>query len=64
MDYFSGHADQKELLDYVRLNPQNKLKNIFLVHGEADQALPFREKLVQMGYNNVQFPAFGDKINL
>ena len=64
MDYFSGHADQKELLDYVRLNPQNKLKNVFLVHGEPDQALPFREKLLQMGYNNVQFPALGDKINL
>jgi RNA-metabolising metallo-beta-lactamase. len=29
MDYFSGHADQGELLDYVRLNSQNKLKNIF-----------------------------------
>jgi hypothetical protein len=26
--------------------------------------LPFREKLLQMGYNNVQFPALGDKINL
>jgi metallo-beta-lactamase family protein len=64
MDYFSGHADQKELLDYVRLNPINKLKNIFLVHGEADQALPFREKLIEIGYNNVQFPASGDKINL
>jgi metallo-beta-lactamase family protein len=64
MDYFSGHADQKELLDYVRLNSQNKLKNIFLVHGEADQALPFREKLTQMGYKNVEFPTFGDKIIL
>lgn len=64
MDYFSGHADQRELLDYVRLNSQNKLKNIFLVHGEPDQALPFREKLLQMGYKNVVFPALGDKIIL
>ena len=64
MDYFSGHADQRELLDYVRLNSQNKLKNIFLVHGESDQALPFREKLLQIGYKNVVFPALGDKIIL
>ena len=64
MDYFSGHADQKELLDYVRLNPQDKLKNIILVHGEPDQALPFREKLLQLGYKNVFFPVLGDKINL
>ncbi|MCZ7615431.1 MAG: hypothetical protein M5T52_18275 [Ignavibacteriaceae bacterium] len=44
MDYFSGHADQNELLDYLSLNPQKRLKNIFLVHGEEDQALPLKEK--------------------
>ncbi len=64
MDYFSAHADQKELLDYVRLNSPDKLKNIFLVHGEEDMALPFREKLLQKGYKNIQFPASGDIINL
>ncbi|MBE0650633.1 MAG: MBL fold metallo-hydrolase [Bacteroidales bacterium] len=64
MDYFSGHADQKELLDYLRLNQQNKLKNIFLVHGEEDMALPFREKLLQKGFKNVQFPASGEIINI
>lgn len=64
MDYFSGHADQKELLDYVRLNDKNRLKNIFLVHGEADQALPFREKLLQMGYKNVFFPKLDEKFTL
>jgi metallo-beta-lactamase family protein len=63
MDYFSGHADQKELLDYLRLNQQNKLKNIFLVHGEENMALPFREKLLYQGYKNVQFPAPGEKFN-
>ncbi len=64
MDYFSGHADQGELLDYVRLNDKSKLKNIFLVHGEADQALPFREKLLQMGYKNVYFPKLEEKFTL
>ena len=64
MDYFSGHADQQELLDYLRLNQQNKLKNIFLVHGEEDMAMPFREKLLQKGFKNVQFPASGEIINI
>jgi metallo-beta-lactamase family protein len=64
MDYFSGHADQKELLDYLRLNNQNKLKNIFLVHGEEEMALPFKEKILQEGYENVQFPASGEIINI
>ena len=64
MDYFSGHADQRELLDYLRLNDVNKLKNIFLVHGEEDMALPFREVLLQKGFKNVQFPASGEIRNI
>ena len=64
MDYFSGHADQKELIDYLRLNPKNKLKNIFLVHGEESEALPLKEKLLQSGYSNVYFPASGEKFEL
>jgi metallo-beta-lactamase family protein len=64
MDYFSGHADQKELLDYLRLNPVGTLKNVFLVHGEEDQALPLREKLITKGYNSVRFPVQGEKIEI
>ena len=60
MDYFSGHADQNELLDYLRLNPQKQLKNIFLVHGEEAQALPLREKILHKGYINAEFPASGE----
>jgi metallo-beta-lactamase family protein len=61
LDYFSGHADQKELIDYLKLNPVNRLKNIFLVHGEEEQALPLREKILQKGYKNADFPVSGEK---
>ncbi len=61
MDYFSGHADQKGLLDYLKLNNPEKLKNIFLVHGEHDQATVLREKLFQNGYKSVHFPNSGEK---
>jgi metallo-beta-lactamase family protein len=64
MDYFSGHADQGELIDYLSLNPTEKLKNIFLVHGEEDQALPLREKLVQRRYRFVHFPVPGEKFEI
>jgi metallo-beta-lactamase family protein len=61
MDYFSGHADQNELIDYLHLNPAKKLKNIFLVHGEEDQALPLKEKILQKGYKNANFPFSEEK---
>jgi len=61
MDYFSAHADQEGLINYLRLNDKNRLKNIFLVHGEQEQALPLREKLLQKGFKKVDFPAPGEK---
>lgn len=61
MDYFSAHADQAELINYLKLNDKNRLKNIFLVHGEEEQALPFREKLLQKGFKNIDFPQSGEK---
>jgi metallo-beta-lactamase family protein len=64
MDYFSGHADQGELLDYLRLNTKEKLKNIFLVHGEESQSLPFRERLVKSGFRNVHYPVSGEKFEI
>ncbi|MFO7524869.1 MAG: MBL fold metallo-hydrolase [Ignavibacteriaceae bacterium] len=60
MDYFSGHADQRELLDYLKYNPPEKLKNLFLVHGDEDQANPFMEKLFSSGYKNVHYPKSGE----
>ena len=61
MDYFSAHADREGLINYLRLNDKNRLKNIFLVHGEQEQALPLREKLLQKGFKKVDFPAPGEK---
>jgi len=64
MDYFSAHADQGELIDYLRLNPKERLKNIFLVHGEESEAIPLREKLVRLEYRNVHFPVAGEKFKI
>ncbi len=62
MDYFSAHADQNGLLDYLKYSPVNKLKNIFLVHGEEEQALPLKEKILSKGYKSVNYPKKGDVV--
>lgn len=64
MDYFSAHADQNGLLEYLKLSKQDKLKNIFLVHGENEQSLPLREKIVAKGYRRVEYPQKGDEFVL
>jgi len=60
MDYFSGHADQSGLLEYLNFNPPEKLKNIFLVHGEEDQAIPLMDRIKKKGYESVKYPAPGE----
>jgi metallo-beta-lactamase family protein len=64
MDYFSAHTDQKGLLDYVEFSPANKLKNIFLVHGEEEQAMPLKEEILNKGYKSVYYPRKGDIFDL
>lgn len=64
MDYFSAHADQKGLINYLKFSPSEKLKNIFLVHGEEEQSLALKEKIAAKGYTNVFYPEKGDTFDL
>lgn len=64
MDYFSAHADQNGLLDYLKLSSPQKLKKIFLVHGEEEQALPLNDKILSKGFKGVYFPLKGDIVEI
>jgi metallo-beta-lactamase family protein len=57
MDVFSAHADKTELLNYVRTTKPDKLKQIFVVHGEPEESIPFRDMLKSCGYRSVEYPA-------
>jgi metallo-beta-lactamase family protein len=61
---FSAHADRRDLLDYVKFCAPEKLKHIFLVHGEPDQALPLRDAFRSKGYQNVGYPEPGERVDL
>jgi metallo-beta-lactamase family protein len=64
MDAFSAHADRRDLLDYLSLNSPRRLKHIFLIHGEPDQALPLRDGLRSKGFPNVHYPAKDDVVTI
>jgi metallo-beta-lactamase family protein len=48
IDAFSGHADYKGLLEWVK-GFKKKPKKIFVIHGEEESALSFKEKLEKIG---------------
>ncbi len=63
-DDFSAHADRIGLLEFVRSQTPERLRHIFLVHGEEDQATPLRDAVRSIGFRSVHFPALGDTADL
>ncbi len=64
MDSYSAHGDQDEMLDYLSNLDREKLKTIYLVHGDIDRQENFREGLLQSGFKNIEIPELGDKHEL
>jgi metallo-beta-lactamase family protein len=54
---FSSHADVDYIIDYIeRASKLNKLKTIYLVHGEKNSSENVKKILEQKGYTNVVIP--------
>ncbi|WP_319577039.1 MBL fold metallo-hydrolase [uncultured Desulfobacter sp.] len=59
---FSAHADRHELMQVVA-GSNLRIKNIAVVHGEADQSAAFARRLNEKGYNAF-IPKPGDRFKL
>jgi metallo-beta-lactamase family protein len=64
MNTFSAHADEPGLLDFVGALDRDRLKRVFLVHGEPDRQALFTDALGRTGIRNVTTPAPGDTFTL
>ncbi len=64
MDSFSAHADYAEMLDYLDCQDPKLVKKVFLVHGDYDEQLIWKEKLEAAGFKNVTIPDMREKVTL
>lgn len=64
LNSFSGHADRNELLSYTNNFPRKRMKQVFLVHGDPDQAEKLGDGLRDSGFSNIAIPARGDRAEL
>ncbi len=64
MDSFSGHADQPELLDFLRPMDRGTLQKILLVHGERDRQEPLADALREAGFNTIIMPELGESFEI
>jgi len=58
----SAHGDYEDLLHFISSQDVNKVKKIFLVHGEYEVQKHFREKILAKGFASVEIPYQHQKI--
>lgn len=64
IDVFSGHGDQNDLIQFVKMQDPEKLKRLFLVHGEQQSMAEFKSKIQEIGYHSVESPLRGTTYEL
>lgn len=57
---FSAHADYQETTNWLKSMDTSSLKKIFMVHGEPDVQVVFKDHLESSGYPNVQIVKYGE----
>ncbi|MFD2872395.1 MBL fold metallo-hydrolase RNA specificity domain-containing protein [Mucilaginibacter ximonensis] len=60
----SAHGDYEDLLHFLQCQDPEKVKKIFLVHGEYEVQKNFAQRLKDQGYHNVEIPYQHQKIGL
>lgn len=63
-DVFSGHGDRDDLVRFVKHQSPDKLKKVFLVHGEFTSMSAFQQTLLDEGFPNVEIPTKGQQYDL
>ena len=61
---FSAHADYEESTDWLKTIDTSRLKKIFLVHGEHEAQLFFKDYLKENGFPNVEIVKYGESYEL
>jgi metallo-beta-lactamase family protein len=63
-DVFSAHADQNELMDFIKQFDRTMLKNIFLTHGTTQTKSILKEKINALSEQIVTIPTYKESIEL
>jgi metallo-beta-lactamase family protein len=57
LESFSGHGDYNEMLAFLSCQTPERVKKVFLVHGEYETQVAFKLKLQAAGFKDIHIPA-------
>ena len=52
----SAHGDYEDLSQFLSCQDPAKVKKLFIVHGEYDVQLAFKQRLIKKGFLDVEIP--------
>lgn len=61
LDSFSGHADYKEMINFLGCQDKSAIEKLFVVHGEYETQKKYGDSLKTEGYINIEIPARGQE---
>lgn len=64
MDSFSAHGDYREMLQFLSCQNPAQVKSVFLVHGDYDKQLIWKEHLQATGFQHIDIPEMYQKVTL
>lgn len=60
----SAHGDYDDLSQWLACQEKRDVRKLFLVHGEYDVQIAFRERLLKKGFRDVEIPSLHQTIGL
>jgi metallo-beta-lactamase family protein len=60
----SAHGDYNDMIQWLACQDARQVKKLFLVHGEYDVQINFKNRLIKKGFTDVEIPALHQEIGL
>jgi len=64
IEAFSGHGDYNEMLQYLKCQNKSMIKKTFLVHGDYEAQLFYKERMIEAGFGDIEIPESGNEFIL
>ncbi len=64
MESYSAHADRNELQRWIACQDPSLVKQVFLVHGDAEAMEGLRDRYAQLGFRKITLPRQGEQFQL
>ncbi len=64
MRSMSAHGDYEDLCQFLACQDATQVKKLFLVHGEYEVQIDFRQRLIRKGFADVEIPELHSEVEL